>query len=70
MTEENKIRKCVQCGASLPLNSDRCEYWGSVYKSDKPAEKAHSTDSKPKGDIIINLGVIGDLRDWLFDFID
>ena len=67
---DNNIRKCVQCGASLPLNSDRCEYCGSVYKSDKPAEKTQSTDSKPKGDIISNLGGIGDLLDGLFDFID
>ena len=70
MTEENKIRKCVQCGASLPLNSDRCEYCGSVYKSDKPAEKTQEADSNNKGDIISSLGGIGDLLDGLFDFID
>ena len=64
-TTKNNIRKCTQCGASLPLNRDMCEYCGSVYKSNKPEEKAQIGKPNKKGDIISDFE---DLLDGIFDF--
>ena len=62
------IKKCTQCGASLPQNSDRCEYCGTVYKSDTPQVEPKSDKSNKKGDIISDFGGFGDFLSEIFDF--
>lgn len=64
--DNKEIKKCTQCGASLPQHSNICTYCGSVYKLDSNQTEKKVDDAEMQGDIISNLNNIDDLFD-MFD---